>query len=175
MSETAAIPRDEFFDSMLGDFLDESGQLLTSLNENMLQLDEWFRSLDDSTSHRCDVNLLNEMFRSAHSLKGLSAMLGLSDINHLTHKIENVFDAARKDELPLNCDVVDLMFHAIDRLVGLVDVLKEPNGASIDCTDVIEGIHNLLASSGVEKTITSQADAEKALSQLMAEGELRNP
>ena len=35
------------------------------------------------------------MFRSAHSLKGLSAMLGLTDINHLTHKIENVFDAAR--------------------------------------------------------------------------------
>ena len=48
MSDTAAIPRDEFFESLLGDFLDESGQLLDRLNENMLQLDEWFRSLDDA-------------------------------------------------------------------------------------------------------------------------------
>jgi two-component system, chemotaxis family, sensor kinase CheA len=164
----SAIPRDEFFESMLGDFLDESGQLLASLNENMLQLDEWFRSLDDADPHHCDRNLLNEMFRSAHSLKGLSAMLGLNDINHLTHKIENVFDAARKDELPLNCDVVELMFRAIDRLSGLVEVLKDPNGAAADCTDVLDGIHNLLAVSGVERVASSQADAENALNQLMA-------
>ena len=169
MSDTAAITRDEFFESMLGDFLDESGQLLDRLNENMLQLDEWFRSLADGASPRCDVNLLNEMFRSAHSLKGLSAMLGLNDINHLTHKIENVFDAARKDELPLNCEVVELMFQAIDRLVGLVGALKEPNAEAIACDDILDGIHCLLDSAGVEKKIASQSDAEKALSQMMAE------
>ncbi|MCC6124664.1 MAG: chemotaxis protein CheA [Pirellulales bacterium] len=171
MSDAAAIPRDEFFESMLGDFLDESGQLLDRLNENMLQLDEWFRSLDDGASPRCDVNLLNEMFRSAHSLKGLSAMLGLSDINHLTHKIENVFDAARKDELPLNCEVVELMFQSIDRLVGLVNVLKDPNPEALDCGDVLDEIHRILESAGVEKKIASQADAEKALCQLMSAGE----
>jgi two-component system, chemotaxis family, sensor kinase CheA len=111
---------------------------------------------------------LNEMFRSAHSLKGLSAMLGLSDINHLTHKIENVFDAARKDELPLNCEIVDLMFQGIDRLGALVNVLKEPDGEAIDCDNVLEGIHRVLESAGVEKQIASQADAEKELSQLTA-------
>jgi two-component system chemotaxis sensor kinase CheA len=174
MSEKAAIPRDEFFESMLGDFLDESGQLLTSLNENMLQLDEWFRSLDESADFTCDANLLNEMFRSAHSLKGLSAMLGLGDINHLTHKIENVFDAARKDELPISSDVVELMFQSIDRLGGLVESLKDPDSEAVDCTDVLDGIHNILAASGVEKIISSQADAEKALDQLMAESESPN-
>ena len=48
----------------------------------------------------CDETLLNEMFRSAHSLKGLSGMLGLADINNLTHRLENVFDAARKEGCP---------------------------------------------------------------------------
>jgi two-component system chemotaxis sensor kinase CheA len=160
---------------MLGDFLDESGQLLDRLNENMLQLDEWFRSLDDPDGHHCDLDLLNEMFRSAHSLKGLSAMLGLTDINQLTHKIENVFDAARKDELPLNCEVVELMFQSIDRLVGLVGILKEPNQEPVDCTEVIEGIHRVLSSAGVEKAMSSQADAEKALEQLPTEATAEVP
>src|SRR5574340_9038 len=107
---------DEFRESLLGDFLDESGQLLDRLNENLLQLDQWVRSLDEDQPKRCDSELINEMFRSAHSLKGLSAMLGLTDINVLTHKIENVFDAARKDELALDGDCVELMFQAVDRL-----------------------------------------------------------
>ena len=73
----------------------------------MLQLDEWVRALGDDQQEPCDPVLLNEMFRAAHSLKGLSAMLGLTDINDLTHKIENVFDAARKNELAVNGDVTD--------------------------------------------------------------------
>ncbi|MEN6496082.1 MAG: Hpt domain-containing protein, partial [Thermoguttaceae bacterium] len=113
MSDSDAATRDEFFDSLLGDFLDESGQLLDRLNENLLQLDEWVRSLDDNHHERCDDTLMNEMFRSAHSLKGLSAMLGLGEINGLTHKVENVFDAARKDQLIVTGEVVELMFQAI--------------------------------------------------------------
>ena len=67
---------------------------------------------------QCDPALLNEMFRSAHSLKGLSAMLGLTDINNLTHKIENVFDAARKNELAVNGDVTELVFMGLDQLTA---------------------------------------------------------
>lgn len=169
MSESESVARDEFFESLLGDFLDESGQLLDRLNDNLLQLDEWVRALDDPQSHRCDDDLLNEMFRSAHSLKGLSAMLGLSDINNLTHKIENVFDAARKDELSIDGDVVELMFQGIDRLVSLVDVLKDPDAESVECESVIGGIAQLLESAGVAREKSSQADAERALSESMAE------
>ena len=118
MSESEAVARDEFFESLLGDFLDESGQLLDRLNENLLQLDDWVRALNEDHKERCDEDLMNDMFRSAHSLKGLSAMLGLADINDLTHKVENVFDAARKDELIISGDCVELMFQAVDRARG---------------------------------------------------------
>ena len=47
MSDSTSVAHDEFFDSLLGDFLDESGQLLDRLNEDLLQLDEWVRSLDE--------------------------------------------------------------------------------------------------------------------------------
>ncbi|MDZ7615912.1 MAG: Hpt domain-containing protein, partial [Patescibacteria group bacterium] len=163
MSNTEAIPRDEFFDSLLSDFLDESGQLLDRLNENLLQLDEWVRSLEDDHQERCDAELLNEMFRSAHSLKGLSAMLGLTDINTLTHKVENVFDAARKDELRIDGDCVEVVFQAVDRLVALVDVLKNPESDPVECDAVVEQIAEMLQSAGCERKQTSQADAERAL------------
>ena len=58
---------------MMVDFLDESGQLLDRLSENLLQLDEWVDALGDEDNRQCDASLLNEMFRSAHSIKGLSA------------------------------------------------------------------------------------------------------
>ena len=167
MSDSETVARDEFFDSLLGDFLDESGQLLDRLNEDLLQLDEWVRSLAEDHTQQCDDELMNNMFRSAHSLKGLSAMLGLGDINGLTHKVENVFDAARKDELTIHGDVVELMFQAVDRLVGLVDGLKEPDAESVECESVVQSIGQLLESAGVAHEASSQEDAEKALQELM--------
>ena len=165
MTDSPAYVRDEFFDELLGDFLDESGQLLGRLNENLLQLDQWVRQLDDSYDAvdrpRCDEQLLNEMFRSAHSLKGLSAMLGLTDISTLTHKVENVFDAARKDELAIDGDVVELIFQAIDRLENSVEVLKDPDHVGVECESVVERIGQLLRGAGVERKQTSQADAER--------------
>lgn len=169
MSDSESVVRDELFDSMLGDFLDESGQLLDRLNENLLQLDEWVRSLGDDHRQRCDEELLNEMFRSAHSLKGLSAMLGLGDVNNLTHRIENVFDAARKDDLVVDGNVVEMMFQGVDRLVSLVGALKEPDTEPVECDSVIESICRLLQTAGVERRQSSQEDAERALSSIRDE------
>ncbi len=167
MSNTEAMPRDEFFDSLLGDFLDESGQLLDRLNENLLQLDEWVRSLEGGSSRQgCDEELLNDMFRSAHSLKGLSAMLGLTDINTLTHKVENVFDAARKNALVVDGDCVEVVFQAVDRLGSLVQALKDPNAEAVSPEAAIDQIAQLLRSAGCEKQQTSQVDAECALESL---------
>ena len=156
----SAPEQNELLESMLGDFLDESDQLLRRLNENLLQLDGWVRSLDDDHGQQCDAELLNEMFRAAHSLKGLSAMLGLGDINKLTHKLENVFDAARKQELAVTGRAVDLMFNSVDRLTGLVDLLKSPDGTPVEFETVILEIGELLQSGGKsEPTASSPAAA----------------
>jgi two-component system, chemotaxis family, sensor kinase CheA len=167
MSDSAS--HDPMFDSLLTDFLDESTQLLENLNENLLQLDQWVRSIEGDEAGTCEPELLNEMFRSAHSLKGLSAMLGLTDINTLTHKIENVFDAARKGSLRIDGAVVELIFNGIDRVDALVGALKDPSPQPVECHHVIEAIAQMLSQRGVEKRQSCQADAEKALSELTAE------
>ncbi|MCH8150701.1 MAG: Hpt domain-containing protein, partial [Planctomycetes bacterium] len=162
MSTAEAPVRDEFFDELLGDFLDESSQLLDRLNENLLQLDEWVRSLDGEQA-KCDADLMNEMFRAAHSIKGLSAMLGLGTINNLTHKIENVFDAARNDQLHFAPDSVEILFQSLDLLISLIECLRDSSQEEPDCTPVTDRIARLLQSAGVERQQTSQADAENAL------------
>ncbi|MEA1950597.1 MAG: chemotaxis protein CheA [Planctomycetota bacterium] len=160
MDNAQADAQGDFLASLLGDFLDESGQLLERLNESLLQLDDWVRALDDDHQEACDQELMNEMFRSAHSIKGLSGMLGLDDINHLTHKIENVFDAARKNELFITGNVVELMFQAVDGLVNLTDDLKDPDSTPMDCSGIVASITEVLESSGAAREVSSQEDAE---------------
>ncbi len=165
MAATDPLPRDEMFEALLGDFLDESGQHLDRLNENLLLLDEGIREQGEQ-GPACDIEVLNEMFRAAHSLKGLSAMLGLTDINQLTHKVENVFDAARNGQLVIDRGVIDLMFRAVDRLSAMVDALRESPEEPIDAEAEIHDIAELLRRAGCEKTQSSQSDAEKALADL---------
>jgi len=163
MSDSQLDMHDDLLDGLLGDFLDESDQLLTQLNKNLLQWDEWVQSLGEDHHQPCDAELLNEMFRAAHSIKGLSGMMGLTDINSLTHKIENVFDAARNDRLTVNRDVVDLVFLGVDQLTALVETLKDTEAEPVDCDAVLEGIRELLRSAGAERKQSSQADAENVL------------
>ncbi len=163
MSDSPNAGKSELLDELLGDFLDESDQLLTQLNRNLLQLDEWVQALADDHDEHCDESLMNEMFRAAHSLKGLSGMLGLSDINQLTHKIENVFDAARHGQLVITRDVTDLVFMGVDQLVAMVGLLKEPGGDPVDCEAVLESIRRILQKAGAEKKMGSQAEAEGSL------------
>jgi two-component system chemotaxis sensor kinase CheA len=170
MNQPQMDDKNGLLNDMLGDFLDESDLLLAQLNANLLQLDEWALTLEGGQHYRCEDGLLNEMFRSAHSLKGLSAMLGLTDINQLTHKIENVFDAARHDKLNITPEVTELLFMGLDRLSAMIGLLKEPDGEPVDCVAVLEAIRQTLQIAGVEKLQMTQADAQLSLRSATCEG-----
>lgn len=152
--------QDDFFHSLLSDFLDESSQLMDRLNENLLQLDGWVRDQSAEEKGTIDHDLLNEMFRSAHSIKGLSAMLGLPKINGLTHNIENVFDAARRGDLPLDDGVVEVIFGSIDRLGELIDHLRHHSSDDLDCNPQIDRIRGLLQTIGADKEQGAQSAVE---------------
>lgn len=135
---------DAMLTEMLGDFLDESQGYLALLNTRLLELDELIRSAGNDAPPEVDLETLNEMFRAAHSLKGLSGMLQLNDINRLTHKVENVFDAARNHVLPITGDVTEVIFQAVDRLAAMVEQLKTPQPQPVECEQVIEAMRSLL-------------------------------
>ena len=134
---------DEFMAEMLADFLDESEGYLSRLNENVLEIDNLLQA-DEAAGCSIEPDKLNEMFRDAHSLKGLSAMLQLGDINRLTHKLENVFDAARHNTLAVSKHVVEVIFHALDRLTGMIECLSDNPGEIVEYETVVEELTNLL-------------------------------
>lgn len=150
---------DDFMATMLSDFLDESQGYLTRLNENLLTLDELAQTLGDDAPLQPDAELLNEMFRDAHSLKGLSAMLQLTDINSLTHKVENVFDAARHGNLAISRPVIDVMFQAFDRLLGMVERLKDSDAPEVKCHEEVARIQQLLAGAGLASAAPPHTNA----------------
>jgi len=164
---------DDMYQEMLADFLDESSQLLDRLNENLLSLDEWIKDHPPGSGHQFDGEILNEMFRAAHSLKGLSAMLNLTNINQLTHKLENLFDAVRKGELVVEQGSVDLMFQASDRLRAMVDLLRSQNSDAIDAHDIVTAIAAMLEgrhgtpSVAESRAVEALSKAETALAEVL--------
>ena len=165
MTTAGLDPQDEMFGELLSDFLDESLRLIERLNENLLQLDDWVHTRDDDLE-RCDEDLINEMFRGVHSIKGLSAMLGLEGIKSLTHSIENVLDAARRDKLVFSTDLVQTLFHGTDRLVGMLDELISGAAETTPAEDVVHEISQQLSAATLQlpPTCSSLADSHKSQS-----------
>ena len=114
---------DQLMDDILGDFLDESTELLQTLNARLLQLDE-FTQLSDELRRLTPALTCSTRCFAAHSLKGLSGMLRLDNVNGLTHRMENLLDAARNLELTVTAETVDVFFKAVDRLEGMIDALR---------------------------------------------------
>lgn len=150
-------------DDILADFLDEASQILDRFNENMLKLD----SLVRSGVTAIEIDFLNEMFRGAHSLKGLSAMFGFDDINQLTHKLENVLDAARQHKLTIDADVVDVLFQGADRLLALVQRLTQ-EGPEVEFAEVQQRMQEILTRTGKPAETLDPAALAAAMQQAAA-------
>jgi len=96
-------------------FLDESSDSLSTIEENLIVLEEDAANLD----------IINSLFRIFHSLKGAAGFLGLTEINYLCHQTENMLDQARKSMLQIDSEIIDILLSSRDQLgIGLAS-LKE--------------------------------------------------
>ena len=95
----------------LGIFLDEAEEQIQVLDESIVLLEHDKENMD----------LINKIFRAAHTLKGSSASMGFDKIAHLTHAMESVLDRLRHKELALSTDIVNLLLESLDNL----QLLKE--------------------------------------------------
>lgn len=126
-------------------FLDESHEHLQSLNDGLL-------GLEDNAE---DLSILNEIFRNAHTLKGMSATMGYNKIAELTHEMEDVLDMLRKEQLKVTGDIIDTLFKCIDSLEQMINNVA--NGDPEDLIDVSDLVAKLTAIMRGEKAPAAEA------------------
>ena len=114
-------------------FLGESMDNLQTLNESLLELEQ----------NPDDVDKLNEIFRVAHTIKGMAATMGFSNIAELTHKMEDVLSEFRNGELKVNQDVVTVLFDCLDTLEKMVNNIEEGNEEEVDIEDIMKALINI--------------------------------
>ena len=129
-------------------FLEESREHLQSLNDGLL-------SLENDPE---DLSVLNEIFRNAHTLKGMSATMGYNKIAELTHEMEDVLDLLRKEQLKITEDIVDTLFKCVDSLEQMIENVG--NGDPEDLVDVSDLVKTLSAISSGDPVPAAAAPAQ---------------
>lgn len=113
-------------------FLEESKENIENLNQAMLELEK-----DPD-----NIELISEIFRYAHTLKGMAATMGYNNVSELTHSMENILDKLRNRELQANTELVTVLFECVDTLEHMIDNISQGREEHIDTSSVISRLNS---------------------------------
>src|SRR5699024_12832185 len=84
-----------------------------------------------------DKTIIEEIFRAAHTLKGMAATMRYNNLADLTHNLENVFDAIRNDHISVQTELIDILFDTVDHLNAIVEDITEDGKGNQDVSNDI--------------------------------------
>ncbi len=121
-------------------FIDETNEHLQDLSQHLMVLEEEPENADT----------INEIFRAAHSLKGMAGTMGYKRMQHLTHIMENVFSEIRNGKMTVTSELVDILFDCLDALQAYLDNIQQTADEGIDDNEPIIARLNAFLESGNE-------------------------
>lgn len=124
-------------DAVLEVYLEETTERLDSIESGLLSLEN---------SPECEPNLVNSIFRDAHSVKAGANLLKLGTIEELAHKLENVLEMIRKCELEASEMIITACLESVDKLRELIENIGQSNKISIR-------LHTTMLEMAVKKTL----------------------
>uniref|UniRef100_UPI001969663A Hpt domain-containing protein n=1 Tax=Helicobacter labacensis TaxID=2316079 RepID=UPI001969663A len=125
---------------IMEDFLVEAFEMNEQLDQDLVELEHTPQDLD----------LLNRIFRVAHTIKGSSSFLNLDTLTHLTHNMEDVLNRARKNELQITPDVMDVVLRSVDMMKTLLNTIRDTGSdenAGIDISGIVKELQAIAQSS----------------------------
>ena len=135
-------------------FIEEAHEHLQNLNQNLLNLE----------NNPNDSYVLNEVFRSAHTLKGMAGTMGFDAILNLTHDMENVLDAVRNGKLKVNSGILDVLFECLDFLEESINYIAVNGKESENNADILKKkLLNLINTDNVTDRVYSEHQHEEIL------------
>jgi len=141
---------------MLQDFLKEAPEHLDQMNLNLIQLQE----------NPEEEELVNEIFRNVHTLKGSSSFVGLKKINEVSRKMEEVIGYVRKGALKITAPIIDIMYEGLDVLTTLIDKASANDGTEVDISAIVkklDGIPKNTIQASEEQPVKQETESEDSL------------
>ena len=134
-------------------FIEEAAENISLMN----------RALIDFEKNTSDLTPVNELFRAAHTLKGMSATMGYDRLTEFTHNLEELMDAIRAGELLPGTDTVNILYRSVDIISGFLDSIREQNVDSHEAyRDAVAEIRRILGGKGEKKQVFTQASVQAA-------------
>ncbi|WP_428738009.1 hybrid sensor histidine kinase/response regulator [Sulfurimonas sp.] len=140
------------FQEILQDFLVESFELVEKLDEDLVELE----------TNPEDLELLNGIFRVAHTVKGASSFLNFDILTHLTHHMEDVLNKARHGELTISPDIMDVILESVDLMKQLLEQIRDTSeDGGIDVADCVSRLDKISGGTGEVDTPAAEAPAQE--------------
>ncbi len=119
-------------------FKEESEEHLQMMNQNLLALEK----------NPNDIAVLNEIFRNAHTLKGMAATMNFQKITELSHNMENLMDALRSEQLQVEQGIIDTLFSCFDALEILVEEAVTGESKDVEISQLVASINSFTSGEG---------------------------
>jgi two-component system, chemotaxis family, sensor kinase CheA len=149
----------------LKDFVAEAEEILEGLNQNLLAME----ATEDKTAVRPDI--LNAIFRAAHTLKGMSGMVGLKKVSEVSHRLEDMLDSLRMGKLVLSPPVLDTLFKGIELIRGLITSVNSGKGEEADIAPMLQKIQQTVTGGGEPEPMTEEGGVDANLLKILTEYE----
>lgn len=138
---------------IMEDFLIEAFEMVEQLDQDLVELE----------SNPEDLDLLNRIFRVAHTIKGSSSFLNFDILTSLTHHMEDVLNKARRAELKITPDVMDVVLQSVDLMKALLSAIRD-NGtdanSGIDITDIVKRLQEVSGDGGEQEAPAQEASKQ---------------
>ena len=132
-------------------FLDETKEHLQNLNTQILELEQEPENMDT----------INEIFRAAHSLKGMAGTMGYKRMQNLTHDMENVFSEVRNGTIKVQPEMIDILFNCLDALEEyLANIQQTTEEGTNDNEELIKALNDMLNKEEKEAQAAKGAPAQ---------------
>lgn len=117
-------------------FVEESREHLQYLNENLLELEK----------NPDKKDIFNEIFRIAHTLKGMAGTMGFKKVSNLTHEMENVLQEIRSGNIKIDDDIIDLLFKCLDALEEYINYISEnEEEGNLDSSNLVNALNRIIS------------------------------
>ncbi len=141
-------------------FIEESNEHLQHMNQIMLDLE----------NRPDDLSLLNEVFRIAHTIKGMSGTMGFTKTANLTHEMENVLHLVRSKEIEVSDQIVDILFECFDTLEEYINHLSNTGEeGDLDSTELVNKLKAVEKNRGFGGPALDETVVEESSSSSVAE------